>query len=154
MPTRVEKINEHLQNMVGKTYTYAKALHHVLTVKVDEQSQEFSINTNMNTFIRKFDSFENFIQYWNRMDQANPAPSSITKSGSNNESQDIELSVFVEAENSLADSMISILRDNITKVQANAAYIDQAQVINNNINSVINVMKMKMQFLKEVKRKK
>jgi len=88
------------------------------------------------------------------MEQTNPVQDLNTTQGDTNTKDDNALSVFVEQESTLADSMISILKDNISKVQQNPAYMQQAQVINNNVNSVINIMKMKLQFVKEVKRKK
>lgn len=146
---RAEKITSSLQQMSGNTFSYAKVLHHVSSVFVDEELQEFTITTNLNRYVRKFDSFENFIQYWTPAEQVVEVPATVeeVKNGSS-------VAVLMQQENNLADSMIEILRDNIKKVQDSPAYIDQAKAINNNVNSVLNIMKMKLTMYKEAKSKR
>lgn len=153
-----EKINKHLEGMVGKTFSYAKNIHQVVSCQVDELEQEFTIHTNLNRFVRKFASFVYFIQYWTLMEQVSPMPQ-LPATNNNvpaaaSEEDNKALAALVESETALADDMIKILQDNITKVQANPGYLGQAQVINNNVNTILNVVKMKMALLKEIKRRK
>jgi hypothetical protein len=51
----------------------------------------------------------------------------------------------------LFGDVISILKDNITKVQENKDYIPQAQAINNSINTLVNITKLRIGLLKPVK---
>lgn len=53
-----------------------------------------------------------------------------------------------------ADELERILMDNIKKVQTNPEYIKQATAINNNVNSIININKMKLDFAKAASRLK
>lgn len=60
---------------------------------------------------------------------------------------------FVQ-ENNLADELVTILKDNIEKVKKSAAYIPQAQAINNNVNSILHVQKLKLDMLRQMKKAK
>jgi len=45
--------------------------------------------------------------------------------------------------------MIEILKGNIKKVQENEAYVKQATAVNKNVNSIINIVRTKMEFMKQ-----
>lgn len=50
---------------------------------------------------------------------------------------------------SLATELKDILLDNIKRVQANPEYVKQATVINNNVNTLVNLTKLQMAFHKQ-----
>lgn len=61
--------------------------------------------------------------------------------------------MFTEAQTSMADKLIDVLEDNIRRVQEDKDYIPQAQAINNNVNSIINIQKMKLDVIKQLHKK-
>lgn len=134
-----KQLQRKLKEMVGKTYQYAKAVHYIKDAYVNTVNESFTIQTNLNEFDRKIESATEFLKYWEPV-------TGITTTGDNK-------AVLVEQQDALADEMIKILKDNITKVQTDPKYISQAQTINNNVNSLINVVKLKMSFAKMVTRK-
>lgn len=50
---------------------------------------------------------------------------------------------------SLATELKDILLDNIKRVQSNPEYVKQATVINNNVNTLVNLTKLQMAFHKK-----
>jgi hypothetical protein len=133
-----KKLNNLLQNMKGKPYQYGNQLHIIQGFALDDD--KFTITTNQSIYSRKLEAAETFLKYWQ--------PVTGTELSPVNEDQ--QLAIFVEKEQSKADKLIEILEDNITKVQNDAGYIAQAQAINNNINSIINIQKMKMDVMKQM----
>jgi hypothetical protein len=61
--------------------------------------------------------------------------------------------VVFEKENALTDDLIAILKNSITKIQANPGYINQTKAINNDVNSIINIAKLKLDLFKQTKAK-
>lgn len=55
-----------------------------------------------------------------------------------------------ETSNSLSQ-IKDILMDNIKKVQDNPSYINQAKSINNNVNTLMNMLKLELQVKKHLK---
>lgn len=136
-----KKLNSILQNMKGKSYQYGNQLHTIQGFTLDDD--KFTITTTLSNYSRKLEAAETFLNYWQ--------PVTGTELSPVNEDQ--QLAIFVEKEQSKADRLIEILEDNITKVQNDAGYIAQAQAINNNINSIINIQKMKMDVMKQMRQK-
>jgi hypothetical protein len=133
-----------LEFMKGKTFQYANQIHYLVDYSIDEQREKVTIRTNLKQFERGYDSAEEFLSYWK------PANTmAIQKTSESNES-----AIMLEQENSLADEMITILKENIQKVKTDKNYIPQAQAINNNINSIINVKKLQLDVYKQFKPKK
>lgn len=119
--------------MKGRSYLYAGQVHKIEKITINEENDKFVITTNLNVFARKFESGVEFLKYWSEV-----------------ENNKMVVSGPQTVENALADEMIAILRDNIAKVQADPAYVKQAQQINNNVNSIINIVKTKMDFIKQM----
>lgn len=144
-----KQITQHLEQMQGKTFQYASSIHYVKDFHVDVENDKFKITTNLNSFDRSFESAKEFFSYWSEVNQL-PANSTngISPEGGN------QLQVYIDKETNLADKMIDILTDNIEKVRADPKYIPQATAINNNVNSIINVAKMKMDFIKTTRARK
>lgn len=136
--------------MKGKTFEYAKQMHVVKSYTLDEEC--FTVNTDKNTFKRKVDSADEFFKYW----LESPQNMAIEKAKTHQSGTDEQSSTptVIEKENNLADELVNILRDNIRKVQKDPAYIKQATSVTNNVNSILNVQKLKIQYIREHKRRK
>jgi hypothetical protein len=128
-------IIETLQNMKGKTYQYAGKIHHIVDFKVDDRRERIELQTNISTYDRGFGAAEEFLSAW--VEIISPEQAEEQKA----------VAVIV-AETNLVDDLTAILKDNIRKVQSDAKYIPQAQAINNNVNSIINLTKLKLDIYK------
>lgn len=137
-------LRDRLNGMVGGQFFYAGNIHTVSECTIDEENQKFTIKTNLNQFSRLFESSDKFLEYWEPVKDQ----SGIAKVNSEGDP-----GPAITTDNSLADKMIGILEDNIKKVQVDPKYIEQAKSINNNVNSVINIVKLKMAFEKEARKK-
>ncbi|HUR65503.1 MAG TPA: hypothetical protein VMZ03_04065 [Chitinophagaceae bacterium] len=142
------KFEKKLQEMKGKTFEYAKQIHCLQDYSIDEDNEKVVIKTNLNSFTRKFESVEEFLGYWKPHLQVQVSTPATPTEESNN-----AVSVFIESEKSKADALIAVLEDNIKKVQENKDYIPQASAINKNVSSIINIQKMKIDMVKNLKRK-
>jgi hypothetical protein len=136
-----KKVNNQLEQMKGKTFTYGNQVHYVLDFKIDEE--KFIIKTNLSEFSRKLESADDFLRYWAPTNAASVAVMDNEK----------QLVTMVEKEKTQADDLITILQDNIKKVQDNAGYIPQAQAVNDNVKSIIDIQKMKLDYLKQLRAK-
>ena len=134
-----------LEAMKGKTFQYANKIHFINTYSIDEQREKIIIKTNLETFERNYEAAGEFLTYWKECSVIHPPLAGETPDQS---------VVMWEQQSSQADDLINILKDNIAKVQADKSYIPQAQSINNNVNTIVNIAKMKMDFAKHVRNKK
>lgn len=136
----IKTITNRLQKMKGNAFIYANQVHSILDINIAEET--FVIITNINRYSRKFESAEEFLKYWSPANQQG----ALIKNENN------PVAVYIEQEKSQADELIGILKDNITKVQTDPKYIPQAQTINDNINSIINIQKMKLDYIKQIRK--
>jgi hypothetical protein len=136
-----KKLSDRLEHMKGNTFTYAAQVHCVLDYKIDDE--KFIIKTNVTEFSRKLESAEEFLKYW--------APATQTGLAVIDENK--QVAVYVEQERSQADDLIAILKENIAKIQENPGYISQAQAVNENVKSIIDIQKMKLDYIKQVRSK-
>jgi len=132
-----------LEDMKGKTFQYANSIHYIVDIQMDEAKGKCVIKTNLSSFDRPFEAIEEFLKYWQPV-----ASISAFHAAADQESQ---LATFIEREDSLSNKLIDILNDNIEKVQASKDFIPQAQAINNNINTIVNIAKMRLDFMKQFK---
>jgi len=132
-----------LENMVNKTFMYANNIHCVQNYKIDETKKRYFIKTNLDVFDRSLDSMEEFLKYWK--------PVSNISTLQTEENQNDQISIFIEQENSFSNKLIDICNDNIEKVQKDKAYIPQAQAVNNNVNSILHIAKLRLDVMKHFK---
>lgn len=137
----IKKLSNQLEQMKGNTYTYANQVHYVLECKIDDE--KFVIKTNLSEFARKLEAGDEFLKYW-----ASTTTNSIAVID-----EEKQMSAIVEKEKGQADDLIAILKDNIIKVQDNAGYIPQAQAVNDNVKSIIDIQKMKLDYIKQMRGK-
>ena len=132
-----------LENMVNKTFVYANNIHCVQNYKIDETKKRYVIKTNLDVFDRSVDSMDEFLKYWK--------PVSNIATIKTEDNQEDQISIFIEQENSFSTKLIEICNDNIEKVQKDKAYIPQAQAVNNNVNSILHIAKLRLDFMKHFK---
>lgn len=137
------QLSKQLESMVGKTFQYGSKIHYVIEFTLDDVKEKFTLKTNMNVFERTFEAAKEFLSYWEE-----------TNTIGNSQDSKASALVVMEQENSLVDKLTNMLLDNITKVQADPKYIPQAQTVNNNVNSIINLTKLKLDVLKHAGAKK
>lgn len=134
-----------LDNMKCKNFSYANRIHYFLSYTIDEVKEKIKIVTNLDEFERNFDSVSEFISYWI---ETNILPATLPFQENN------QIAVFMESEKSVMNDLTDILLDNIKKVQDSKEYIPQAQAINNNVNSIINLSKLKLDVVKQIRLRK
>lgn len=137
-----KQITDTLEALKGKTFQYGTNIYYVLNYTIDEAKERFIIKTNICAFERPFESIEEFLKYWK------PVTNVISlKSNPDTEQQ---VALFMEQESCFIGDVISILKDNITKVQQNKDYIPQAQTINKSINAMVSIINIRLGMLKPV----
>lgn len=135
------KLLETLESMKGKTFLYASNLHCIIDFNIDDEKERCTVKTNLSSYDRPFEAMDEFLKYWLPV---NNLP--VLQPGAN---QNNQLDVFIQQENDLSNKLIDTLNDNIEKVQNNKNYIPQAQAINNNINTIVNIAKMRLDIAKQ-----
>jgi hypothetical protein len=137
-----KQITETLEAIKGKTFQYGTNIYYVLGYTIDEVKERFILKTNISVFERPFEAIEEFLKYWK------PVTNIISLKPNPDTEQQVAL--FMEQENSFIGDVISILKDNITKVQGNKDYIPQAQTINKSINAMVSIINIRLGMLKPV----
>lgn len=129
------------ETMSGKTYQYGNRIHYVIEVK--NLGDKVQIRTNLETYERSHEALTEFLSYWKEASEVNELrPARIENIGVDP----------LAGEKNTVDKLTELLMDNIEKVKGDANYIKQATSINNNVNSIINLTKLKLDVLKAGKR--
>lgn len=144
----VNQISKKLESMKGRSYEYAKQIHTVQSYAVDEET--FSIRTDKNNFKRKHESADEFFKFWYETPENKVVDKALEKV---KEPESPEVMAILNKENSLADDLVDILKHNIDQLKKNPGYINQAKAINNNVNSILNIQKLKLEMVKHMKGK-
>lgn len=144
------KFLDTLLEMKGKTFVYGNKPYKILNYSIDDNREKVSIQTDKKFFERNYDSVEEFLKYFEPIiepEETETQPEVLVITNQ------VSTEVFTE-KNDLAKDLIGILRENIEKVRKDKNYIPQAQAINNNVNSIINVTKMQLDVYKHFKPRK
>ena len=127
-----KQIQTKLDDMVHKTFNYGGRIHCVLSYQLNGK---LVLKTNQEEYERPLDSIPDFLDHWEPFD--------TTK----NVLVPIEAPMLKET--NMVNTLTDLLMDNIDKVKNDAGYIKQAQAINNNVNSIINLTKLKLDVIKQ-----
>jgi hypothetical protein len=147
---------ETLKEMKGKSFVYGETLHQLIDYSIDDVREKVTIKTDKKLFDRNYDSVAEFLTYFKlvveaeTIDESNQVERSIVTTNN----QIVQSSAVYEEHAALAKDLIGILKENINKVRTDKNYIPQAQAINNNVNSIINVTKLQLDVYKQFKGKK
>lgn len=134
---------ETLKEMKGKTFMYGKHTLTLLNYSIDEAREKVHIKTDKKDYEKSYDSVSEFLTYWEPVVEAEQEEEEAQDNG-------LALTVYEEQTN-LAKDLISILKENITKVQKDKNYIPQAQAINANVNSIISVTRLQLDVHRQLK---
>lgn len=139
-----------LEQMKSNSYEYADQTHLVASYKVNVTDKQFELKTNLKTFKRHFTEAEGFFSRFalipgeKKPEEKKEPIEPLTPS--------TETSVAVVATQEpnigIADELVRILKDNITKVKADAKFIPQAQQISNSVNQIINIERLRLDMMK------
>jgi hypothetical protein len=144
------KFLDTLKEMKGKSFVYAKQTHTILDYSINDQRELVNIKTDKKLFERGYENVEEFLTYWDPIVEAQSEELTVV----NDNSSAVSTEVVFQENNSLAKDLIEILRENIDKVRKDKNYIPQAQAINANVNSIINVTRMQLDVHKHFRPKK
>lgn len=150
---------ETLLAMKANRYLYAGKEYIVTGHSIN--GSKVTIKTDFRNFEKNLDELEDFLDLWQEVGLAvkdiPPANNSreVIKTDTIPEppakpivpTNDEMLSNYLSS----ADSLIQILKENITKVQNNSAYVPQAAVVNNAVTNIISIEKLKLDAFKELK---
>ena len=145
-----------LENMKGKTFQYAGILYTVDTYTINKSLGAFTLITDRNRLTKKFEAAEEFFKLF-RPVKAESAPSvpEVSDNGHPNEeeatAEDAAALQIIQSDNSVADKLLSTLMANIDQVKKDPKYIPQAQAVINSANSVMSVMRLKLDYIREMK---
>lgn len=132
-----KKTINQLDLMIDKTFHYGGQIHCILGYKVDEDGEKVTIRTNIKPYTKSFESVHDFLGYFIPTSDVQVIPPETTA-----------IDPFADSR-SRADKMIALLEESIEKVKVNPGYIAQATSINNNVNSIINIEKMRLAMMKK-----
>jgi hypothetical protein len=142
------EIRARLEAMKGKQYRYINKNYLVKDVTIDEEAGMVSIKTDKENFSRKVESVETLLTYWKRIPSGEKDNNTMSVVEDSNELPEITQT------NTLANDLVDILKDSIKKVQENPAYIQQAASINANVSSILEVQKVKIGIVKQLRKLK
>jgi hypothetical protein len=141
----IKTIRETLEKMKGRTFAYSNKQYLVKDYVINQQKNRISLTTDKRTFEKDLESALEFLSYFREVEEM---PEDLAPAIAD------RLPVtFKSEEITLVDSLTKVLMDNITKVQDDPKYIPQATSINNNVNSIINLTKLKLDVYKQFKTK-
>ncbi|GEP94480.1 hypothetical protein [Chitinophaga cymbidii] len=138
-----KKISAQLKQLEGKTFLYAGQIHFIQRCVLDEEQDKCTIQTNLNLFERKIEAVTAFLSYWEPFDRVNRMEHS--------QHPPTELQRIMESQLSVGDQLMQVLNESIEKVRKDKSYIPQAQAINNNVNTMVNIVKLRLGLWKQMK---
>jgi hypothetical protein len=153
-----QEINVKLQTMKERSFNYGNKLHIVKSFKINKDDEDFLLVTDQGRFKRTFKQAPDFFKHWFETKE-NLAQDAIKEQLKNSEpdpgeqtTENNAVVIFSEAKtDNLANDLIKLLQDNITKVSNNPGYIKQAQVIDKSVGTILNVKRMQLEMYKALK---
>jgi hypothetical protein len=142
-----KEIQAKLASMKGRSYQYAKQVHLVKSYSIEAEEEKFTLITDKTKVTRKFESAKDFFSYW--FDSQENL--SIDKAGAKLKeegSMDVVVASAFGNASGLADELVDILKQNITKVSKDPNYIKQAQVVDKSVGTILNVQRLKLEMFK------
>jgi hypothetical protein len=149
----INHLRKTLEAMKGKTYECDGDIYLVQDFVPNDGKGRVILHTDQRSFEIDLDVAEKFLASFKPVRVAGEVEDSTLQT----RNQDLAKTVappVQNAETNLVDELTAILKDNIAKVQKDAKYIPQAQAINNNVNSIINLTKLKLDVYKQFKNQK
>ena len=151
--TQAEKM---LQEHLNKPYLYAGRSITLTGYEIDQERDRAFIHTSEknNHFDRPTIDIPYFLKELKPIQMETKQELPIQKLPQNNQLSATEIKEQMDIVfGGDASYLESTLKDSIQKLQEDPGYIKQATAINNNVNSLINITKMKIDFVKRMARK-
>lgn len=139
-----QQIEKQLQGMLNKTYKYGLRIITLTGYEINEEKQRVYLHTNEKErhYDRPFDGIFGFLK---ELEETDLSP--VVRSDNVPE-------VLMSTAKDLGGQLKGVLMDTIEKVQADKGYIAQATVVNNSINSLINLTKLQLQLFNSANKMK
>jgi len=157
-----QEIQNKLEAMKGKSFTYADQTHLVASYKVNGSDKTFELKTNLKTFKRHFTDAESFFpRFIEIIKTAVVEKKEITEEpvvtvkqsdldyATEEKSQALVPIDVIKGDN-LADELVKILRENIHKVKTSPAFIPQASAISQSVTQIINIERLRLDMHKQL----
>lgn len=154
-----QEIKNHLKQMVGQDYVFDKTRYIVIETFVEEAEDIFSIVTDKHTFRKSFSAADKYFPNWKLYqepgEEIKENPGVILHQNGHPSGTSTNLVVSgVQKDTTTMDELVKILKDSIEKVQVDPTYIPQATSIKDNVQTIIDVHKQKIEFYKMFKNNK
>ena len=145
-----QEIQIKLEQMKSNSYEYADQTHLVASYKVNVTDKQFELKTNLKTFKRHFSEAEQFFSRFSLVAGEKKPAEKIQPIEQAQPSQETSVAlVEPPAPNiGIADELIKILKENITKVKSDAKFIPQAQQISSSVTQIINIERLRLDMMK------
>ncbi|SIO53923.1 hypothetical protein [Chitinophaga niabensis] len=135
-----KNFKDQLNEMIGKTFQYGNSIHCVISYKTDEEREKCILQTNLSTFEKPFEAMNEFLKYWKPTSSIMSLPTEIDYNQ--------QVTLILDEGNNLSSQLIKTLTETIDNVKNNKEYIPQAQTIVNSTNTIVNIEKMRLSYLK------
>lgn len=133
-----------LSKMVGQTYLYNTNSVKILSYK--QKEDHVTIVTDKDWIEVPLFKLPALLEEFLEVEQEDEEPQHLPSPSRNS-----SLQVTQNARQNLS-SLKDVLLDNITKVQKDKEYINQAKAINNNINTLMNMYKLELELTREIRK--
>lgn len=136
-----ERILEIVRLMVNKRYLYGAHVVTILDYDINEERERFYLWTDRKTdpYDRPLDSAIAFLKEFHEVKSEVPAQQSA---------QTQIAGSLMLAQNGLGQQLKEILLDNINRVKDDPAYIEQAEAVKSNVDSLIDLAKVEVEYMK------
>jgi hypothetical protein len=131
-------LKEKADKMIGNDYTFKGVGYHVKRVEFNDVTKKMTVFTDGPRFAKDYEEAEDFIDLWE------PLESKAIMTVPEKDSLEIQLASSFYQDNQTADKMLEMLQTTINKVVKDSKYVPQAKVIVNGVNTITNVVKLKM----------
>lgn len=137
-----ERIEQLLKTMLNKKYRYGSATFIITDYDFNEKKERLLVYTDRKPepYDRPMADCMEFLKSLQPVDEKKVAII-----------QPVVVKGMMLSEGGLGVTLKDTLLDNIKKIQENPAYIPQAEAITNNVNSLINLAKVEVDFLKTLR---
>lgn len=152
-----QEIQRTLEGLKGNSYNYGNSTHIVQSYTINVPRERFTLKTDQKTFDKRFEDAEVFFSCWMTItEQTDKRYAALVTPAADAEPpaavQPSVPSVDGNADKATANELVNILKDNITKIQKDKSYIPQAVAICNNVTQIINVERLKLDMVKQMKK--
>lgn len=138
-------LKERVNEMIGKEFVYIGNGYKIKSVKWDDARDKMILFTDLRNFTKDYEEAMAFL------DEFTPVTGVSAVKNPEHELQVQMLAGYVK-DDDFCSNMMTLLQNTIIKVQSEPAYIQQAKVIVNGVNSIMNIAKVKLMIRAQTKK--